>query len=77
MQVASLIPAPNMNPKKAPNAARREFLRGFLFTINSAMNAPTKDPRIIPIGGKNTMPATIPAMDYLIASLEPPVTLVK
>ena len=74
---ASLRPVPKMNPKKAPNAASREFWRGFLFTTNSAMRAPMKEPAIIPKGGKKTIPATIPAIEYLTASFDPPVILVK
>ena len=66
-----------MNPKKAPNAASREFWRGFLFTSSSAIRAPMKEPAIIPKGGKKTIPATIPAIEYLTASFEPPVIFVE
>ena len=59
------------------DAAASEFLRGFLFMMYSAMNARMNGPIIIPTGGKKIIPAIRPAMEYLTASLEPPVIFVK
>ena len=70
-------PVLNKNPKNEPNAASKDSSKGFLFTRSSAIRAPINGPMIIPIGGRNTIPATIPAMEYLTANVDPPDNLVR
>lgn len=76
MEAISLTPVPARNPMKEPTAGLMESEKLFPSTKISAINAPKKAPTIIPRGGKNIIPITIPTSDALEPADDPPKRLV-
>ena len=63
---------PPKYPINVPIAANSAILILFIFTVNSPINAPKKEPNKIPIGPNKKIPITNPIVEPMTPALLPP-----